>query len=904
MTTTIGGQAQEALRLAEADPRRGLLLAREAAALADAERDAAAGAVAARAWGLAAFHLEDPDTAVRHLRNAIALGRRAASPQLAAEARMTLAYVLNWRGRPQSALRAIDTALRDLTGVERARAQAQRGAILHQLGRLDEALMAYRTALPVLRRTEDWLWLQRVLSNRGNLRARRREFAAAEADLHEAERLCRQLELDLSVGFVQHNLGYVHSLRCDIPAALEYFDRAEQCFRALGSQLGPLLVDRSELLLSARLVAEARRTAAEAVGVYQQERRWIVLPEARLLLARAAVLDGDLAGALQQARSAALEFGRQRQAGWAALARLTVLTIQLAGPQPVGISPARVERAVDALAGGWPEAALEGRLAAGKLALDRGQTGQARGLLRLASRGRHRGPATLRARSWYAEALLRQTSDNPRGATTAARAGLRILDEHAAALGSTDLRAHVAGHRTDLVEFGTRAALRDGRPDRVFVWAELGRASHLHHPPARPPDDRTLAAALSELRAVAGEINELHGAGPSAARLRQRRVVLEGQIRGHHHRQRGDRIGSLSQPPSLGDLGEALGEVALLEFVRLEETLHVVTLVDGRPRLRTLGRVADVCDLVERIPFALHRLVRQRASAASRSAAEALLRDSAARLDTTLLGGLPEVADRPLVVIPTEPLQSLCWSVLPSCVGRPLTVSPSAALWHSARRQEGAPGHAVIAAGPGLVGAHAEAEAVAEIYDATAMLGTAATIEGVTSALSGAALAHLATHGWARADNPLFSALRFADGPLMVYDLEKLQRAPHTVVLAACQTGRPVVCAGDELLGLSATFLAQGTAELVAPVLEILDTETAPLMVAFHRRLAAGEPVAVALASAQQQVAAHDLAGMATAAGFVCFGAGFERPALPRPADAGSSAGSRPPVRQVARSPV
>ena len=44
---------------------------------------------------------------------------------------MTLAFALNRRGRPGSALREIDTALLDLTGAERARAQAQRGAILH-----------------------------------------------------------------------------------------------------------------------------------------------------------------------------------------------------------------------------------------------------------------------------------------------------------------------------------------------------------------------------------------------------------------------------------------------------------------------------------------------------------------------------------------------------------------------------------------------------------------------------------------------------------------------------------------------------------------------------------------------------------------------------------------------------
>jgi CHAT domain-containing protein len=63
-------------------------------------------------------------------------------------------------------------------------------------------------------------------------------------------------------------------------------------------------------------------------------------------------------------------------------------------------------------------------------------------------------------------------------------------------------------------------------------------------------------------------------------------------------------------------------------------------------------------------------------------------------------------------------------------------------------------------------------------------------------------------------------------------------------------------------------------------VYPILDAETAPLMVAFHRSLAAGRPPAVALASAQQEMAS-DPATMAAAAGFVCVGAGFTSPRLP-----------------------
>ena len=81
-----------------------------------------------------------------------------------------------------------------------------------------------------------------------------------------------------------------------------------------------------------------------------------------------------------------------------------------------------------------------------------------------------------------------------------------------------------------------------------------------------------------------------------------------------------------------------------------------------------------------------------------------------------------------------------------------------------------------IAAGPGLPGACDEADAVAAIHRTTALQGSSATVQAVTAALHRADLVHLAAHGRVRADNPLFSSLRLADGPLTVVDLERLDR--------------------------------------------------------------------------------------------------------------------------------
>ncbi|HVN12155.1 MAG TPA: CHAT domain-containing protein, partial [Kineosporiaceae bacterium] len=127
------------------------------------------------------------------------------------------------------------------------------------------------------------------------------------------------------------------------------------------------------------------------------------------------------------------------------------------------------------------------------------------------------------------------------------------------------------------------------------------------------------------------------------------------------------------------------------------------------------------------------------------------------------------------------------------------------------------------------------------------------------------------------------SRLTLADGPLLVHDLERVTTLPHTVVLAACDSGRSAVLAGDELLGLGAAFLAGGTAQLVAPVVPVPDHETGTLMRALHREIAGGAVPAAALRTVQRGLADGSPAAFAAAVGFVCLGAGYLAPPLPPP---------------------
>ena len=878
--------AQEALRVADVDPRRATVLADRAAVRARQNRDVRALSVARRAQGLAAIHRGDLEAASAVLRTAVRLGVAAGDPAIEGAARMTLAAALSQGGRFRDALREIQGALRLLTGPEAATALAQRGMVLACMGRLQDALADLDQALPAVRRAGDDVGAVTLLVNRGAVHLERFELAAAHTDLDAAIALGGGLGLDLMTGFAHANLGYTLVLRGDIPAALAHFDQGEATLRTHASQLGRLLSMRAELLLSVRLLREAREAAAACLAAYRRDRLRSLIPDAHLLIAQIAAAEGDHDAAREHARRAVRGFARQDRPQLATLGRLVLLRAQdldPAAPAPPRDRVADLARQVSAA--GWPAATVEAHLLAARAGIRRGSADDGEDHLQAAARYRSRQvPATVRARAWYAEALRREQHGHRAAARRAARDGLRVLEDNAAVLGATDLRAHAAGHRTDLARLGLRLALADRDPRAALVWADRGRATQLLGPRVRPHRDPDLAAMLSTLRTVVGEVDERRRAGEHATRATARQVSLERAIRdrtrllesGSTDAGPGDDPGT-GRPDAVtaARWSAALGDRGLVEYALVDGRLLALTLVGGRCRTTDLGPQGMLDDLLARVPFALHRLARGAVRPANVIAAVDLLQDAAVRLDTLLFAALRQLHGRDLVIVPTGPLQGMPWSILPGLRGRVVTVSPSAALWETAATAPNRPGHVLVAAGPHLLGAVDEAVRVAAIHGVSALVPPDATTAAVSAALDGAALVHLATHGRLSTDNPLFSQLLLSDGPLLVYDLEQLESKPHTVVLASCESGRNAVRAGDELLGFTATLLAGGSAQLVASVVPVPDAQTTPLMTALHTCLAAGRSLAESLATAQSQLADDGPAAMAAAAGFVCLGAGF-----------------------------
>lgn len=874
--------AEDVLRLATVEPRRAHERAMELGERAHRGGDLRAAAICAHAAGVAAQQLGDIDDAIDQYRRSIRMSRPAGAPDVAARARASLAGSMLVRGRPTAALREVDLALTDLSGVDSARALTQRAAILQLVGRPDDALADLRRAIPVLRQADDADWAAGALSNRSVLHIARRAFAAAEADLQLAGRLAGEHDLTLWSAYIEQNLGWLDSNRGEMVSALGHFAVAEQLFGKVGTGTGALSVDRAELLLSLRLIDEARSAAESAVEVQRRHRDQLRLPRAQLLLSTVALVQGDLEVAVQAADQAIRGFRRLGDDGGIALARFARLRARYTvDRQSV---PAGRARRIAAELGrtGWLVPALEAQVMAGIIALRRGQLGAAREDLRSAAGARSTGPAEVRLRGWYGEALLRYADGRARSANSAVDAGLRIVERYQASLGATELRAHVTLHRGELARLGLRIALEAGDPRRVFAFVERGRATALRFRRPRPPSDPTLSDHLADLRTTMKEIDEARADGRSTATLIGRQVRLEDAIAGRTMQLPGALGIPRRMPREPAELAAAFAGSALVEYLEQDGRLYAVTVLDGRARLHTLGPLEAAARSLPQLSFTLRRLARPHTSSPRRAAAEAALRKLQRELDDLLFGPVRAlIEDRPVVLVPSAGLHGLPWAALPTCQGRSVSVVPSATLWLDVVSRVRSTGdRVVVAAGPGLPGAVQEAAAVAALYPgARCLVGEDATALAVAAAGGGADILHIAAHGRLRSDNPYFSSLQLADGPLTVYDLERIEPPGH-VVLAACETAQATVVAVDEVLGFAATLLAQGTTSVVAPVINVLDEAVVALMQDYHRELRAGQPPAGALAVSQARAADGDLATWAAHAGFVCMGAGA-RPALP-----------------------
>ncbi|MEU9347793.1 CHAT domain-containing tetratricopeptide repeat protein [Streptomyces sp. NPDC048278] len=812
----------------------------------------------------------DLAVALDHLRRAREWAARADSAEREADVLGTLGVALVHAGRTRQGLDVLDRGVARGNGHTRARVLYRRAYAGWVLGRHKEALEDLRRAIPVLRQADDVIWTARALSVRATVHLAMGAVERADADFTAAELLWETTGQEHDKAVAVENRGLAAYRSGDIPAALRLLAEAKERYDELGTPSFMLYIARCDVLMAAGLAPEALAEADAAIAALdriggQSTRK----AELLLTAARSALSTGDAQTAIARAAVAVRLFSGQRRSWWETHARLVLIEARVAGGAASGRLVQDTAAVAERLASFGAPAAPEASLLAGRVALALGWTADAERHLAVAARSRHVGPPLARMTGWAAQALRARAAGSGRGVLEACRRGLDVLDDHRMTLGASELRARATAQGAELAALAQQASLAHGGPRRLLEWSERWRATVLSTPPTRPPADPALLASLTAFREIASRAEEARRERRPVPALEREQRRLEREIRARTHHTRGDAPGGGDRfdPARLLD---RLGEARLVELAVLDGRVHILLCGQGRVRRFAGGLLAEAVAEAEHVQAGLRRLAHPGAEARL-----PVVEAAGRRLEELLLGAAAgQLGSGPVVIVPPGALQRVPWALLPSLRERVLSVSPSASSWLRARETEPPPGgRHVLVRGPGLATGGAEVPEVAGQYAAARILEhDDAQVPRVLEELDGAALAHIAAHGTFRADSPLFSSLRMADGPLIVHDFERLARSPYRIILSSCDTARLASVGADELLGLVTALLPLGTAGVVASSAPVNDAAVVPLMLALHKGLGAGLSLAEALRDARAALPG-DALHQATGWAFAAFGA-------------------------------
>jgi len=830
--------------------------------------------VAHQAAGIVLRDFGDVEAGLRELRQALRQARRTGSAERETDVLASLAVALFSTGRTAAGLAAFEAALRRSSGVLAAQVLYRRGIVFIRLGRFPEGLEDARHAVVVLRRAGDPLWTARALNVRATAYLRLGSTSRADADYVAAIRLYSTIGQELEALAPMLNRALTAYASGDLPAALAYLDAATPSYQRLKVPTITLRVKRCAVLLAAGLAGDALTEAAAALAEIEEiHGQFTEKADLLLLAANCALAAAQPQVALDRAQ-AAYRMYRSQRSTWrqAHAARVLVQARYEVGPvsAPLLREANRSAARLDTL--GSSDAA-QAHLLAGRIALDRDRRDAAERHLAAVARTKGRGPALSRVSGWLGEALRAEAAGRPGRMLTACRRGLDVLDEYRLALGASELRAQATVHGAELAGLALRHAAQARRPRLLLTWSERWRATAYAVPPVRPSADTKLNASLAMLRIVTRGLDQARSQGMPSASLQKEQQRLEAEVRASALRARGNAPWTRA-PFSPADLLDELGAAQLIEIVDVDGSLHVLVCAQGKVRQIAAGRASDAMKAADFARFALRRLARSRPGD-DPSSSLAVLDKAGPALQHALLGpAVRHLGDGPVIIVPTGKLHPIPWAILPALKDRVISVAPSAAGWMRAHRApEPRLRHVVLARGPGLASDGAEVPELATLYhDVTVLDDAAATADKVLSALDGAWLAHIAAHGIFRADSPLFSSLRMHDGPLTVYDFERLNRAPYRLVLSSCEGAALAPAGANELLGLASSLLPLGTAGIIAGLVPLNDEALVPLMVDLHGHLRAGQTLAESLYRVRRALK-DDPVQHATATSLVALGA-------------------------------
>ncbi|MGI9598877.1 MAG: CHAT domain-containing protein, partial [Acidimicrobiales bacterium] len=436
----------------------------------------------------------------------------------------------------------------------------------------------------------------------------------------------------------------------------------------------------------------------------------------------------------------------------------------------------------------------------------------------------------------YAAALLANVDGDRAAQVEAVAAGFSELDRQQQLCSSAEMRVRLTHRGRALRDIAARTAIADRDPSALLESVELSRMRTGGYSAA--PNSAETRRLLAELRDVRVALREAQLAGSPSDELSARARNLEQATIRSQRREAGSSVRpEAAAEVDLASLPSMLGDRTVVSYVVSDSQLWAVRSARDGFELVELGDLGAV----ERLARAQRTVLRRLSSAVGGNGADLdLLSTINEELDQLLMSGIRFGDDHAVTIAPAHQLSHISWSGLPSLIDREVSITPSLRVWLSG--ETGLTIETVgLLGGPDLDQAGDELRSLADVWAGTGpRISPEASVDEATDALRSCDLAHLAAHGTFRSDNPHFSSIEFADGPLTVFDLEDISPLPRMVFLASCDGAAASGSNRHDPVGTTAVLLRLGVSAVLAPTAIVDDGAARRFSVDFHHRLREG----------------------------------------------------------------
>jgi CHAT domain-containing protein len=768
------------------------------------------------------------------------------------------------------------------------------GSLYYHVDRYRPALAAFERARSIFRELGDDGALAHVEHNCAAVLTELDRYAeavalyeSAAAHYRAAGALALATHADLAIAFIEYLRGHYHE-------ALRRFADAERVAAPEINDIDRALTDRdmAELLLRLNATGEARDRAERAVSRFEQARMPNELARSLRLQAVASARRGDT-GAARALLHRALElFEREGNRVQAAISRTHLADVAL-----VDADVATALDAASAAEGVFRRLQLRrytklARMLRARALLLAGDHGAAARLARALLRGAEPWVA-YQAHQVVAEAA--RVRGRIREAVSAYRSAIDTLEDLRGCIVVDQYRCQFLEDKVSLFEGAIQSCLAERTSASIadaFRTLEQAKSRSLadlltdylrecapgseEGRSARERFQRLLdeiawyTARRDQQQEAAGEGPECDGARRKAVRQSRELAAREAELaEAFRDLQLSDaRYAELQRPnvATAEEIARLLGpNEALVEFMCVNGRFSAFVVTNDSVEVsEQLASVDEIKTLLAGLQFQMDKFrygrpFVERQASHLRWGADAYL----ARLNEALIRPLvPLLGKRELVFVPHGLLHYVPFHALLGEDGylverHEVSYAPSATVYALCQRANR------NASGPEFICGLADATAP-EIEREIAALqtlfplahirtGAAATRASLFELGPRARLLHLASHARFRSDNPLFSSLQLADGDLTFYDVFGLRLVADLVVLSGCNTGAVAVSGGDELHGLMRGFLYAGAPSLVISMWAADDIATAEIMTRFYSCLRDGMSKRGALTVAQRE---------------------------------------------------